>query len=79
MRVKIRMAFSIPKAVKKLEFEFWILELNVRLASSQFNQLMFINLRAKGKPSLEPRRGSGMKRDFLSSASPHGEEQACGL
>lgn len=39
MRVKIRMAFSIPKAVKKLEFEFWILELNVRLASSQFNSL----------------------------------------
>ena len=29
--------FTRPKGVIKLDFEFWILELDVRLASSQFN------------------------------------------
>ena len=40
--------FTRPKAVEKLDFEFWILKLNIRLASSQCSKLMFVGERANG-------------------------------
>ena len=39
---------SSPRAVEKLDFEFWILKLNIRLASSQCSKLMFVGERANG-------------------------------
>ncbi|MDO5464763.1 MAG: hypothetical protein Q4F40_07495, partial [Akkermansia sp.] len=34
--------FTRPQAVEKLDFEFWILKLNIRLASSQCSKLEFV-------------------------------------
>ena len=42
------LAFTRPQAVEKLDFEFWILKLNIRLASSQCSKLMFVGERANG-------------------------------
>ena len=40
--------FTRPKAVEKLDFEFWILKLDIRIASSQCSKLMFVGERANG-------------------------------
>ena len=46
--------FTRPKAVEKLDFEFWILKLNIRLASSQFCKLELVRLSPRRQPWSSP-------------------------